>query len=58
MVCPILLYNSKIWGGYVKSDFNAGMFHKLKEHIYSFVNVILKLVIRLLLLHVELNLVD
>ena len=35
-----------------------GMVHKLKEHIYSFVNIILKLVIRLLMLHVELNLVD
>ena len=58
MISPILLYNVKFGVVMLNLILRPGMVHKLKEHIYSFVNVILKLVIRLLMLHVELNLID
>ena len=48
MIPPILLYNSEIWRVMLNLILRPGMVHKLKEHI----------VIRLLMLHVELNLVD
>ena len=55
MISPILLYNSEIWGGYVKSDFKAWDGSQIEKHIYSFVNVILKLVIKHLMLRADLG---
>ena len=44
MISPMLTYNSKVWGLFIKSDFKYWdtPLHRLKKVSYSFVNVICK----------------
>ena len=58
MISPILLYNSEIWGGYVKSDFKAWDGSQIERTHLQFCKRYLEVSKRLLMLHVELNLVD
>ena len=58
MISPISLYNSEIWGGSVKSDFKAWDDSQIERTHLQFCKRYLEVVIRLLMLHVELNLVD